>query len=74
VYSVVRHPAYASKNISWWLERLPGMGNMWNALPLLGWNMIYILRALTEERHLSKDRAYRAYREKVRYRFIPWVI
>jgi protein-S-isoprenylcysteine O-methyltransferase Ste14 len=70
-YRWVRHPAYLCKNLSWWVERLPTMADFHNVLPLLAWNAIYILRGLTEERHLQADPAYRAYRERVRYRFVP---
>jgi protein-S-isoprenylcysteine O-methyltransferase Ste14 len=41
---------------------------------VLGWTLIYVLRALTEEDHLrSVDGEYAAYAAKVRYRFIPGV-
>ena len=72
-YKYIRHPAYASKNIAWWFEHLQYMKGGKNILPLLCWNMIYTVRALTEERHLMKDPEYRAYCKKVKYRFIPGV-
>lgn len=72
-YRWVRHPAYVCKNAAWWLEKLPAMADFHNVLPLLAWNAIYVLRGLTEERHLRADPAYRAYCERVRYRFIPGV-
>jgi hypothetical protein len=70
-YRWVRHPAYVCKNLAWWLEKLPTMAGFHNVLPLLAWNVVYVLRGLTEERHLRSDPAYRAYCEQVRYRFIP---
>ena len=73
-YKFIRHPAYASKNIAWWFEHLQYMKGFHNVLPLLCWNMIYTLRAFTEERHLMKDPDYRAYCKKVKYRFIPGLI
>ncbi|HLG18940.1 MAG TPA: methyltransferase [Bdellovibrionota bacterium] len=73
-YRFIRHPAYAAKNLSWWLESLPSLTNPSNILSIVGWNVIYILRAITEERHLKKDPAYREYCRKVRYRFIPGVV
>jgi len=73
-YAIVRHPAYVSKNLTWWIEKLPLMSNPLNILALLFWNGVYVLRALTEEKHLSKDPAYRAYCARVKYRFIPGVI
>jgi len=38
-----------------------------NLLALVVWNIIYGLRAWTEERHLSQDPAYREYKKKVRW-------
>lgn len=73
-YSIVRHPAYVAKNLSWWLENTYVLSNFWAAAALFAWNVIYILRALTEERHLKKDPKYQAYCKKVKYRFIPGVI
>jgi protein-S-isoprenylcysteine O-methyltransferase Ste14 len=40
----------------------------------MGWCSIYVLRALTEERLLSRDPDYVAYCQKVKYRFIPGLI
>ncbi len=72
-YRWVRHPAYLCKNLAWWMEKLPTMAGFHNLLPLLAWNAVYILRGLTEERHLRADPAYRAYCDQVRYRFVPGV-
>ena len=72
-YKYIRHPAYASKNIAWWFEHLQYMKGGHNILPLICWNMIYALRAFTEERNLRRDPDYRAYMKKVKYRFIPGV-
>lgn len=73
-YKYIRHPAYASKNIAWWFEHLQYMKGLNNVLPLLCWNMIYTLRAITEEKHLMKDPEYREYMKKVKYMFIPGLI
>ena len=40
----------------------------------VGWCSIYVLRGLTEERLLMSDPDYRAYCQRVRYRFIPGVV
>ncbi len=66
-YRWLRHPAYVSKNLSWWLVTIP-------FIPTSGWaeavrgcaallivNGVYAIRAWTEERHLGADPAYRAY-------------
>ena len=71
---VVRHPAYAAKNLSWWMEKLGRMDNPFNILSLALWNGIYVWRAWTEERHLGQDPIYREYCRRIRYRFIPGLI
>jgi protein-S-isoprenylcysteine O-methyltransferase Ste14 len=70
-YRFTKHPAYIAKNISWWLITLPcvpmtftwlGVGEaVRNSLLLGGVNMIYFMRAKTEERHLSRDPTYVEY-------------
>jgi protein-S-isoprenylcysteine O-methyltransferase Ste14 len=66
-YRITRHPAYLSKNLSWWLISVPWIPeHHWyealrNCVLLGGLNLIYYLRARTEERHLSRDPAYVAY-------------
>ncbi len=78
-YAIVRHPAYVSKNFAWLIMGLPivfplnGSPNWWALVSILAWMGIYFLRAVTEERHLSLDPDYRAYAQKVKYRFIPGV-
>ena len=67
-YRFTKHPAYVAKNISWWLISIPFLpadGSPFTALQLClglaGINAIYVLRARTEERHLSQDPVYREY-------------
>ncbi|MDI3258783.1 MAG: isoprenylcysteine carboxylmethyltransferase family protein [Sinobacteraceae bacterium] len=66
-YRWLKHPAYLTKNLSWWLIAVPFVprgdwGGTLRACALLGLvNLIYFLRAFTEERHLSRDPDYRAY-------------
>lgn len=74
-YAWVRHPAYASKVLFWWIAAIPGfMVNPKLILFALFWTFIYVMRAFFEERHLIQDAAYRAYCKKVPYRFIPGII
>ena len=85
-FAIIRHPAYASKNFSWWIVMFPAIVyNAFNtvnglqiaALQTVGlvlMTYVYYMRALTEERHLSADPAYLEYCKQVRYRFIPGVI
>jgi len=73
-YAWVRHPAYAAKNLSWWLISLPFLTGPAACIRLLLLNTLYVARALTEERHLSRDPVYCEYMKKVKWRFIPGVI
>ncbi len=67
-YAWMRHPAYVSKNLFWWLSTLPFLvttGNLVDAIRntvILGVvSGVYWWRALTEERHLRNDVDYRTY-------------
>ncbi len=66
-YRFCMHPAYVSKNLSWWLVSVPFLSHAgpWEAIRhsilLLCVNIIYLLRAITEERHLSQDPNYVKY-------------
>jgi protein-S-isoprenylcysteine O-methyltransferase Ste14 len=83
-FAFIRHPAYASKNFSWWIVMFPAI--IYNAthtgleiavlqtIGLVLMTYVYYLRALTEERHLSADPTYLEYCKQVPYRFIPGVI
>jgi protein-S-isoprenylcysteine O-methyltransferase Ste14 len=84
-YAFVRHPAYAAKNLAWWIGALPNLyfvfaaGNAKAAayalFALCGWTAIYALRAITEERHLLlADNGYAQYMARVKWRFIPRVV
>ncbi|MBP7735607.1 MAG: hypothetical protein KA369_06495 [Spirochaetes bacterium] len=83
-YAVIRHPAYAAKNFSWWCVMMPYViyqavsqnapAVLVQVLGLAGMTGLYYLRAVTEERHLSIDPAYREYCKEVPYRFIPGIL
>ncbi len=80
-YKYIRHPAYITKNIVWWIWWMPLL--FWNIylwqfkdffivlFSLLAWTFIYYLRAVTEEKHLSMDNDYLEYKKNVKYKFIP---
>jgi protein-S-isoprenylcysteine O-methyltransferase Ste14 len=72
-YAVVRHPIYSLKLLSWLAIALPTLG-LTSALGLAMWGLIYVARAITEERHLRQDPDYIAYEKRVKYRFIPGLI
>lgn len=75
-YRFCKHPAYVAKNISWWLIALPFLSlqgadeAIRNCLLLLGVNTLYVIRARTEERHLSNFPEYVAYAEAMNTRSI----
>ncbi len=83
-YAVIRHPAYVCKNLAWWIGSIPLVSlafsqSMFSGIQavasVVGWSMVYVLRALTEEDHLrSVDGEYAAYAARVRYRFIPGIV
>jgi len=70
-YAYVRHPAYGAKCSLWIIEAI-FLGNR-NFFMCIGLAMTYGARAWTEERHLSRDPDYIAYKRKVPYRFYPWL-
>lgn len=66
-YRWMKHPAYVSKNISWWLIAIPFLSNggvatgVRDCIALSLVNGVYYLRAKTEERHMLRDPDYVAY-------------
>jgi protein-S-isoprenylcysteine O-methyltransferase Ste14 len=73
LYGLIRHPGTTTK-LTLWLVQSFFYRRFWSIKFIFGysmWAMLYVLRALTEERHLSKFSEYRAYMKKVKYRFFP---
>jgi len=70
-YRFIKHPAYVSKNIAWWLFAFPSFiaSGLAEGLARAGMlaivSLIYVMRARAEERMLSRDPAYRDYAESV---------
>lgn len=67
-YQYTKHPAYISKNLSWWMISIPFISQsnsieeaVRSCLMLLLMNYIYYLRAKTEEKHLLSDDVYIEY-------------
>ena len=83
-YRLIRHPAYTCKNMAWWIGSIPIVSaafaqSTWDGIQaiasVVGWTMLYVLRAVTEEDHLrSVDGEYASYAAEVHYRFIPGVV
>lgn len=71
-YRYVRHPAYTAKVIIWIVQGI--FFAQYTVGILLGFILIYYLRAWTEERHLSRDPDYLAYKKKVARMFVPGVL
>jgi len=70
-YRFVRHPAYVAKVLIWLIQGI--FFAQYTAGILLGFMIIYYLRAWTEERHLSRDPDYLAYKKKVRWMLVPGI-
>ena len=67
-FRFTKHPAYVTKNLSWWLLSVPfivttdgPLNAVRRSLMLCCVNFIYFMRARTEERHLSHDPTYVQY-------------
>jgi protein-S-isoprenylcysteine O-methyltransferase Ste14 len=66
-FRLTKHPSYVCKNLGWWLVAMPFLSTrgwpeaLTNCLMLLTINLVYVLRARAEERHLSEDPTYVAY-------------
>lgn len=71
-YRFIRHPMYAGYALSH-LGFLLMNPTLWNLLLYAGCESLQVLRLLAEERLLSRDPRYRAYRADVRYRLVPGV-
>ncbi|MFZ1729731.1 MAG: isoprenylcysteine carboxylmethyltransferase family protein [Bacteroidota bacterium] len=73
LYSLVRHPMYST-------DLLLRIGFMVNHFNVATGILIFIsigfnfYRAILEEKYLSEQEEYRMYMQKVKYRFIPYVI
>lgn len=65
-YRLTKHPAYVAKNLAWWLISVPFLVNSGGmaikcSILLFCLNIVYFIRAKTEERHLSHYPEYVAY-------------
>jgi len=68
-YRFTKHPSYVSKNIAWWLLTVPFLSASGpliaaqHCAALLGVNILYAIRARSEELHLSEEPTYVEYAE-----------
>ncbi|PKF61776.1 isoprenylcysteine carboxyl methyltransferase [Psychromonas sp. psych-6C06] len=79
-FRYTKHPAYIAKNISWWLIFMPFLvapefdDKLRLSFLLLLQNVIYFLRARTEEKHLSADENYVRYAQYIeQHGLFAWV-
>lgn len=73
VYSIVRHPMYVGMIVLSVLSPL-ALGSYWALLPSLMIVPVIIARILDEEKALEQELpGYTAYKQKVRYRLIPFI-
>jgi len=72
LYSIVRHPMYGT-DILLRIGFVISHFNIFTVSMCVLTVVIYVYRAILEERFLSEQPEYREYMKKVRYRFIPYV-
>lgn len=73
VYGIVRHPMY-SATILLFLSMPVILGSMWSFLVFLTYPFIIIKRIKYEEEFLeNKLKGYKEYRQKIKYRLIPFI-
>ena len=73
LYKLVRHPMYAASVIL--MVGMPlALGSYWGLLVLILGLLVLVFRIRDEEKLLTQELAgYREYRERVRYRLMPYV-
>lgn len=71
-YRFARHPAYTAKVLIWVIQGV--FFSQFGLGILIGFSLIYALRAWTEERHLSRDAAYLEYKKTVKWWFVPGLL
>ena len=75
-YGLVRHPATLCKLGYFTITIFKHRAALAPAyiLAFSVWILVYVLRAICEERYLRRFQVYRDYMEQVRYRFIPKIL
>ena len=71
-YCLVRHPMYTGEVINW-LGFAACTPSTRNVLAVVALAAVQVLRAWWEEKLLEENPEYRAYKEKVRWRFLPCI-
>jgi protein-S-isoprenylcysteine O-methyltransferase Ste14 len=72
-YAIVRHPMYTG-TIALYIATPVALGSWWALIPALTFIPIFVLRIRNEENVLVRGLpGYREYRQRVRYRLVPFV-
>ncbi len=72
-YGCIRHPMYSGCIVGFLVTPI-ALGSLWGMVPAVLKCATLVARLLYEEQYLSlKLQGYRAYRQQVRYRLIPYV-
>ncbi|WP_370499802.1 isoprenylcysteine carboxylmethyltransferase family protein [Mycolicibacterium sp. jd] len=73
LYGLVRHPMYTG-TVVMMLGTPLALGSLWGLLGVAASAPVLVARILDEEKMLTAELAgYRDYRQRVRYRLVPWV-
>lgn len=72
-YGLVRHPLYSSE-MAFYVAFVLGSPSLRNLVLLLAYLALQGLRAAEEERLLTRDLRYRAYKRAVPWRFVPGLV
>ena len=73
LYGIVRHPMYLA-TLFMFLPLPLILGSFWGLIPFALYPVVTVIRILNEEKVLCEGLAgYRAYREKVKYRLLPFI-
>lgn len=73
VYGIVRHPMYVAMIVLYIASPIV-LGSWWAVIPALGIIPVIVARILDEEVALEKELSgYKEYKQKVKYRLIPFV-
>ncbi len=78
-YNIIRHPEYTMQICMISIITIPVLFDsgffvfekILFVTGIIGWAIVYYVRAITEERNLIDDPEYKKYCQKVKYRFIP---
>jgi len=72
-YAVVRHPMYAA-SVVLYLATPVALGSWWALIPALGFVPLFVARIRHEEAVLVRELpGYDEYRQRVRYRLVPFI-